>query len=159
MVNERQWRRFQCSLLAWRFALCHVWRKLELARTYLVGDYFPPHRVSSTILPILRFKLQDVNLAFFLSRGASELISSLSFFSYSECPTGSGDEMNLANVAEDIQHRIINLFARDNEGNRACNGGSELLNKDPFFRDFVPFHGESFILYLGLSLLPMNVSV
>lgn len=60
--------------------------------------------------------------------------------------------MNLANVAEDIQHRIINLFARDNEGNRACNGGSELLNKDPFFRDFVPFHGESFTLYLGLSL-------
>ncbi|GAA5832964.1 hypothetical protein JCM3766R1_000378 [Sporobolomyces carnicolor] len=57
-----------------------------------------------------------------------------------ECPTGSGDEMNLANVAEDIQHRIINLFARDHEGNRACNGGSELLNKDPFFRDFVPFH-------------------
>ncbi|GAA5983532.1 hypothetical protein JCM5350_000264 [Sporobolomyces pararoseus] len=38
------------------------------------------------------------------------------------------------------QHRVINLFARDNEGNRACNGGSELLNKDPFFRDFVPFH-------------------
>ncbi|GAA5962083.1 hypothetical protein JCM21900_001941 [Sporobolomyces salmonicolor] len=57
-----------------------------------------------------------------------------------ECPTGSGDEMNLANVAEDIQHRIINLFARDNEGNRACNGGSEVLNKDPHFRDYIPFH-------------------
>ncbi|TNY18440.1 hypothetical protein DMC30DRAFT_418854, partial [Rhodotorula diobovata] len=25
-------------------------------------------------------------------------------------------------------------------GNRACNGGSELLNKDPHFRDYVPFH-------------------
>ncbi|GAA6031259.1 hypothetical protein JCM8097_005571 [Rhodosporidiobolus ruineniae] len=57
-----------------------------------------------------------------------------------ECPTGSGDMMNLAQVAEDIQHRVINLFARDHEGNRACNGGSEMLNKDPNFRDYVPFH-------------------
>ncbi|BGO93284.1 hypothetical protein NBRC10512_006198 [Rhodotorula toruloides] len=57
-----------------------------------------------------------------------------------ECPTGSGDMMNLAQVAAEIQHRVINLFARDNEGNRACNGGSELLNKDPHFRDYVPFH-------------------
>ncbi|KAI5480730.1 hypothetical protein MNV49_007657 [Pseudohyphozyma bogoriensis] len=57
-----------------------------------------------------------------------------------ECPTGSGDEMNLANVADEIQHRIIHIFARDNEGNRACNGGVEMLNKDPHFRDYVPFH-------------------
>ncbi|GAA5972004.1 hypothetical protein JCM11641_002452 [Rhodosporidiobolus odoratus] len=57
-----------------------------------------------------------------------------------ECPKGSGDEMNLAQVAEEIQHRIINLFARDHEGNRACNGGSEVLNKDPHFRDYVPMH-------------------
>ncbi|TNY23091.1 Six-hairpin glycosidase-like protein [Rhodotorula diobovata] len=57
-----------------------------------------------------------------------------------ECPTGSGDMHTLAQVAEDIQHRVIHLFARDNEGNRACNGGSELLNKDPHFRDYVPFH-------------------
>ncbi|KDE04639.1 hypothetical protein, variant [Microbotryum lychnidis-dioicae p1A1 Lamole] len=57
-----------------------------------------------------------------------------------ECPTGSGDEMNLANVADEIQHRIIHIFARDHEGNRACNGGSEMLNKDPHFRDYVPFH-------------------
>ncbi|KAM0747074.1 hypothetical protein T439DRAFT_367370 [Meredithblackwellia eburnea MCA 4105] len=57
-----------------------------------------------------------------------------------ECPTGSGDEMNLANVADEIQHRVIHIFARDHEGNRACNGGSELLNKDPHFRDYVLFH-------------------
>ncbi|GAA6002478.1 uncharacterized protein JCM10292_007687 [Rhodotorula paludigena] len=57
-----------------------------------------------------------------------------------ECPTGSGDMMHLAQVAEEIQHRVINLFARDHEGNRACNGGSEVLNKDPHFRDYVPFH-------------------
>lgn len=57
-----------------------------------------------------------------------------------ECPTGSGDEMNLANVADELQHRVIHLFARDYEGNRAINGGSEKLNKDPHFRDYVPFH-------------------
>ncbi|GAA5886716.1 hypothetical protein JCM6882_005867 [Rhodosporidiobolus microsporus] len=57
-----------------------------------------------------------------------------------ECPRGSGDEMHLAQVAEEIQHRVINIFARDCEGNRACNGGSELLNKDPHFREYVPFH-------------------
>lgn len=54
-----------------------------------------------------------------------------------ECPTGSGDMMNLANVAEEIQHRIINIFQRDHEGNRAYNGGNEKLNKDVHFREHV----------------------
>lgn len=60
-----------------------------------------------------------------------------------ECPTGSGDFMTLANVADEIQHRIIHIFARDHEGRRAYNGGSEKLNKDPHFRDHVQFHGTS----------------
>lgn len=59
-----------------------------------------------------------------------------------ECPTGSGDMMTLANVADEIQHRIIHIFARDHEGVRAANGGSEKMNKDPHFRDHVLFHGE-----------------
>ena len=57
-----------------------------------------------------------------------------------ECPTGSGDMMTLANVADEIQHRIIHIFARDQQGERACNGGSEKMNKDPHFRDHVLFH-------------------
>jgi len=57
-----------------------------------------------------------------------------------ECPTGSGDQMTLANVADEIQHRIIHIFARDHEGVRAANGGSEKMNKDPHFRDHVLFH-------------------
>lgn len=57
-----------------------------------------------------------------------------------ECPTGSGDFMTLANVADEIQHRIIHIFARDHEGVRAYNGGSEKLNKDPHFRDHLQFH-------------------
>lgn len=57
-----------------------------------------------------------------------------------ECPTGSGDFMNLANVAEEIQHRIIHIFGRDHEGRRATNGGNPLLDKDPHFRDYVWFY-------------------
>ena len=57
-----------------------------------------------------------------------------------ECPTGSGDLMNLANVAEEIQHRVIHIFARDHEGKRAANGGNPKLNADPFFRDYVWFY-------------------
>lgn len=41
--------------------------------------------------------------------------------------------MTLANVADEIQHRIIHIFARDQEGKRACNGGSERLDYDPNF--------------------------
>ncbi|KAI9600924.1 hypothetical protein H4Q26_000718 [Puccinia striiformis f. sp. tritici PST-130] len=50
-----------------------------------------------------------------------------------ECPKGSGDMLNLAAVADEIQHRIIHIFARDAEGRRACNGGLDRLDKDPFF--------------------------
>jgi len=42
--------------------------------------------------------------------------------------------MTLANVADEIQHRLIHIFARDNDGNRACNGGSVIQNRDPFWR-------------------------
>lgn len=57
-----------------------------------------------------------------------------------ECPTGSGDYMHLGHVAEEIQHRLQHIFARDDDGRRACNGGNELLNNDPHWRDYVFFH-------------------
>lgn len=57
-----------------------------------------------------------------------------------ECPTGSGDFMSLAAVAEEIQHRIIHIFGRDEEGRRAYNGGNPKLNRDPHFRDYLQFH-------------------
>jgi hypothetical protein len=56
-----------------------------------------------------------------------------------ECPTGSGDYMNLLQVAEEIQHRIIHIFGRDVHGRRALNGGNQKLDSDPFFRDYVWF--------------------
>jgi len=64
-----------------------------------------------------------------------------------ECPTGSGDYMNLVEVAEEIQHRIIHIFGRDVEGKRATNGGNVRLDQDPHFRDYVSFyeffHGDT----------------
>ncbi|KAF7303608.1 Glycoside hydrolase family 63 protein [Mycena indigotica] len=57
-----------------------------------------------------------------------------------ECPTGSGDYMNLVSVAEEIQHRIIHIFGRDADGRRATNGGNPKLDHDPHFRDYVWFY-------------------
>ena len=57
-----------------------------------------------------------------------------------ECPVGSGDFLNLVEVAEEIQHRIIHIFGRDLEGKRSCNGGNPKLDHDPHFRDLVWFH-------------------
>ncbi|KAK6464655.1 Six-hairpin glycosidase-like protein [Scheffersomyces coipomensis] len=57
-----------------------------------------------------------------------------------ECPKGSGDFLNLAQCAQEIQHRLMHLFIPDDEGNRACNGDNDLLNKDPLFKDYVPFY-------------------
>ena len=57
-----------------------------------------------------------------------------------ECPTGSGEFMNLAEVAEEIQHRIIHIFARDGEGRRATNGGNDKFDVDPNFKDYLQFY-------------------
>ena len=48
--------------------------------------------------------------------------------------------MNLAGVAEEIQHRLIHIFGRDENGRRAVNGGNPKLNRDPHFRDYVHFY-------------------
>lgn len=57
-----------------------------------------------------------------------------------ECPKGSGQMLNLAQCAQEIQYRLINLFMPDEEEKRPCNGDNELLDKDPLFKDFVPFY-------------------
>lgn len=49
--------------------------------------------------------------------------------------------MNLAQVAEFIQHRLIKIFTFDeNTGLRPCNGDDVVASKDPNFRDFVLFY-------------------
>lgn len=57
-----------------------------------------------------------------------------------ECPTNSGNYMHLANVAKEVQSRIIGIFTKDSHGNRATNGGNVKMNQDPHFKDLVLFH-------------------
>lgn len=64
-----------------------------------------------------------------------------------ECPTGSGRQMNLYEVAEEISRRLTSIFLKDNKGRRPVNGGAEKLQEDPHWRDNVLFyeffHGDS----------------
>jgi hypothetical protein len=57
-----------------------------------------------------------------------------------ECPTGSGQYLTLDKVADFLSHRLIALFARDEQGKRPFNGGNALLQSDAHWRDYVLFH-------------------
>ena len=64
-----------------------------------------------------------------------------------ECPTGSGNLMNLAEVAQELMRRQVKLFLRDKDGARPCHGEDERFRDDPHWKDLVLFyeyfHGES----------------
>jgi Mannosylglycerate hydrolase MGH1-like glycoside hydrolase domain len=64
-----------------------------------------------------------------------------------ECPTGSGRQMNLYQVAEEIGHRLGNIFLKDQAGHRPVFGGAEKFHNDPHWRDCVLFyeyfHGDN----------------
>jgi hypothetical protein len=64
-----------------------------------------------------------------------------------ECPTGSGVQRTIDEVAVDISHRLARLFLRDSLGRRAVFGPSEKFQNDPHFRDYIPFyeyfHGDN----------------
>jgi hypothetical protein len=64
-----------------------------------------------------------------------------------ECPTGSGTEMTLWEVASFLSMRMIQLFTDDGFGKRAVNGGEEIFQNDPHWRDLILFyeyfHGEN----------------
>ncbi len=57
-----------------------------------------------------------------------------------ECPTGSGNFMNLQQVADELRNRVSNLFLRDKEGKRAVFGNYSKIQTDPNFRDYVLFY-------------------
>ena len=52
-----------------------------------------------------------------------------------ECPTGSGRQMNLYQVAEEIARRLANIFLRDEDGRRPVYGGTRKFQDDPHWRD------------------------
>jgi hypothetical protein len=64
-----------------------------------------------------------------------------------ECPTGSGRQMNLYQVAEEITRRASNIFLRDGHGRRPVYGGSRAFQEDPHWRDLLLFyeyfHGDN----------------
>jgi hypothetical protein len=57
-----------------------------------------------------------------------------------ECPTGSGREMTLYQVAEEISRRLGSIFLRDEHGRRPVFGGKQKFHEDPHWRDYVPFY-------------------
>ncbi len=64
-----------------------------------------------------------------------------------ECPTGSGIQMNLSDVAAELSRRLSRIFLRDEHGRRPVFGGAEKFQTDPHFRDHVLFyeyfHGDN----------------
>ena len=56
-----------------------------------------------------------------------------------EYPAGSGQQLTLAQVAADIQGRLISLFLPDADGRRPCFGQVALLRDDPAWRDNLIF--------------------
>ena len=57
-----------------------------------------------------------------------------------ECPTGSGQMLNLFEVSKEIADRLIRTFTRDEQGRRPVYGGSEKFQTDPYWRDYVLFY-------------------
>jgi hypothetical protein len=64
-----------------------------------------------------------------------------------ECPTGSGNSMNLFEVAREISNRLTSIFLRDKTGRRPVFGGTEKFQTDPQWKDnllfFEYFHGDN----------------
>ncbi len=57
-----------------------------------------------------------------------------------ECPTGSGRQLNLYQVAQEISDRLTGTFLKDADGRRPVYGGQPILQSDPHWRDLVLFY-------------------
>ncbi len=64
-----------------------------------------------------------------------------------EFPTGSGNEMNLKEVAFELNDRLVDLFRRDQNGRRPCHGDEQRYADDPHWNDLIlfyeNFHGDT----------------
>jgi hypothetical protein len=64
-----------------------------------------------------------------------------------ECPTGSGRQMHLFDVAREIARRVGSIFLRDEDGRRPVYGGTTIFQTDPHWRDhllfYEYFHGDN----------------
>ena len=57
-----------------------------------------------------------------------------------ECPTGSGNMMNLWSVSQEISSRLTNIFLKDSNEKRALYGEIAQFQTDPHWRDLILFH-------------------
>jgi hypothetical protein len=64
-----------------------------------------------------------------------------------ECPTGSGNWMNLFEVAREIANRLTRIFLRDESGRRPVYGDTQKFQTDPHWKDHILFyeyfHGDN----------------
>jgi hypothetical protein len=64
-----------------------------------------------------------------------------------ECPTGSGNMMNLFEVAREISRRLTRIFLRDENGRRPVFGGASKFQNDRHWKDYLLFyeyfHGDN----------------
>jgi len=57
-----------------------------------------------------------------------------------ECPTGSGQEMTLKEVAAELSQRLIQIFLLNSSDQRPVYGGTQLFKTDPNWRDLILFY-------------------
>ena len=66
---------------------------------------------------------------------------------YAEYPAGSGNNISLSEVANEISKRLISIFKKDINGDRPVNDHDERYKNDPYFKDLVLFyeyfHGDT----------------
>jgi hypothetical protein len=64
-----------------------------------------------------------------------------------ECPTGSGNQCTLFEVATEIGRRLVSIFVPGPDGRRPVYGGTERFQTDPHWKDLVLFyeyfHGDN----------------
>ena len=55
-------------------------------------------------------------------------------------PTGDGDQLTLAEIADELADRLIAIFRKGPDGRRPVHGGYRLPPNDPAWSDLIPFH-------------------
>jgi hypothetical protein len=64
-----------------------------------------------------------------------------------ECPTGSGRQVSLYQVAEELTRRLASTFLKDSKGRRPVYGDTKKFQDDPHWRDLLLFyeyfHGDT----------------
>jgi hypothetical protein len=63
------------------------------------------------------------------------------------CPTGTGNQMTLYQVAEEIARRLASIFLRGKDRRRPVYGATRKFQEDPYWRDLILFyeyfHGDN----------------